>query len=130
MTRRELPRSEWARLAGTELAPAIAADVFPADTRLVVVEDDAGAIVGAWAVIRYVHVEGLWIAPTHRGRGRVLRHLLAGMRDVARSWGAAAVWTAAQTADVARLIVGYGGRQFPTDIDHFVMPIEKGQPCR
>jgi len=128
MTRRELPRSEWGRLVGTELEQlALQPELLPADTRIVVVEDAAGEIVGSWAGIRYVHFEGICIAPAHRRRGRVLAHLLAGMRDIAQSWGVGAVLTGADTQEVADLITGYGGQELPGR--HFVLPVE-GERCR
>ena len=119
MTHRELPRAEWSRLEDTaQLGPALHA--IPPDARIVVVED-ATAIIGTWAVLRYVHVEGLWIAPAHRTRGRVGAHLLAGMEATAQAWGARVVLTAAITDDVRALIRHRGGIPLPGD--HFVLPL-------
>lgn len=119
MTTRLLPMDEWFRLADTELGPAL--HVLPDDTRIVVVEDPDGDIVGCWALIRYVHVEGVWIAPSHRKRGRVAASLLAGMQQAARDWDVQAVLTAALTDDVRQLIDHLGGQPLPGD--HFVLPI-------
>ena len=119
MTIRILPPSEWSRLEGTELD--LARPFLPTeDTQVLVVEQD-GVIVGCWAVIRYVHVEGLWIHPDHRRRGRVLRWLLTGMQRVAGALGVKAVLTAAVTDEVRALILGAGGTQLPGD--HYVLPI-------
>lgn len=119
MTTRELPRDEWARLDALDMDPIVWA--LPDDSRIVVVEDTAGAIVGVWAVIRYVHVEGLWIAPDHRKRGRVGARLLAGMRRVARSWGAPAVLTGCVSEEVRKMLEHVGGAKLPGD--HYVFPI-------
>ena len=90
---RILPPEEWGRLEGTELE-TVWPVLSPTDAQIVVVEDGP-AIVGCWAVIRYVHVEGIWIAPAYRGRFAVGRRLWRAMGQVARAWGASAVWTAA-----------------------------------
>jgi hypothetical protein len=118
MTRRELPAREWPRLAHTELGSAVWA--LPPATRIVVVEEEA-VIVGCWAVVPCTHVEGLWIAPAHRGRGRVGAHLLAGMRAIAHEVGVHAVLTAAITDEVRQLITHYGGLQLAGD--HYVLPV-------
>lgn len=118
MTSRELPRAEWNRLVETEIGPALS--LLPSDTRMLVVEQDA-TILGAWAVIRYVHVEGVWIAPTHRKRGAVAACLLRAMKATAREMGARAVLTAALTDEVRALCTHLGGVQLPGD--HFAIPI-------
>jgi hypothetical protein len=93
-TTRELPSKEWARLTevGAELGP-IQHLLTPETTRMLVVEDAAGAIVGSWALMCAWHVEGLWIAPAHQQRGSVGRRLLATMRHWIRGTGAAGVVT-------------------------------------
>lgn len=119
MRTRLLPRREWeTRLAGTELEHA--APLLAPGAQVLVVED-ADALVGCWALIPYVHVEGLWIAPTHRGRASVGRRLLTGMHRVARAMGADAVLTAATDDTVRRLIEAYGGQQLPGT--HHVLPL-------
>jgi hypothetical protein len=111
-------RADWDRLATTDLGPVL--PLLPADTQIVVVEGPEG-IVGTWAVVRYVHVEGLWIAPAHRKRGRVGALLLAGMREVAHAWDTTVVLTGAESDEVRALIGHFGGRQLPGD--HYVLPI-------
>jgi N-acetylglutamate synthase-like GNAT family acetyltransferase len=106
MTTRSLPRAEWPRLAGTELEAVW--PYLPAGAEVIAVEDD-GQIVGCWAVFPLVHVEGIWIAPEHRGRGSVARRLLGGMRRAARAMGARAVNTAATSAEVAAMLEKLGG---------------------
>lgn len=118
MTRRELPRAEWARLAHTELGPALA--YLPPGTRISVVEQ-LGAIVGVWGLLPYWHAEGLWIAPEHRGRGRVGAYLLAGLRETAAAADIDVVLTAAITPAIDTLIRHYGGRQLPGT--HYALPI-------
>ena len=123
MTLRELPRHEWHRLNGVGEIDGVdlgkIAAAVPADGRVLVVEDD-GVIVGTWSVMRYVHVEGFWIAPAHRKRGRVGQYLLTGMRRVAREWGVGAVLTGCISDEVEGLLTKVGGIKLP---DHFVFPV-------
>lgn len=124
---RILPPDEWPRLAGTELETGWPV-LDPANAQIVVVED-GDRIVGCWSVLRYVHVEGVWIHPDYRGRSRVAAYLLRGMRQAARSWGARAVLTAALTDQVRSLIAHLGGVQLPGD--HYVMPLGgEDNPCQ
>lgn len=118
LTRRDLPREEWPRLAGTELESIW--PVLPEDARIVSVED-GDRIVGCWGAFWQLHAEGVWIAPDHRGHAAVARHLLTGMRRIARESGARTVATAGVTEDVIALL-----RRFPGAIElpgtHVVLP--------
>jgi hypothetical protein len=124
MVTRDLPRAEWFRLSGIgvfEVDLGALADVVPADWRVLVVEDDRGAIVGTLALMRHVHVQGLWIAPAHRKRGRVAGYLRTGMDTVAREWGATWLVTGCVTDEVRDLITGpLGGVPLP---DHFIFRV-------
>ena len=114
MTTRILPVDEWPKLAGTELE-RVWPVLSPDDARIVVVEDANGQIVGCWAAIRYVHAEGVWIHPTHRGKSSVARRLMRGLRAAASEFGATAVMTTACTADVADLVAHFRGAKLPGD---------------
>lgn len=120
---RILPSHEWPRLHRTPMGQALAS--LPAHTKLVVVEDADGVIVGTWAGMRFVHFEGVWIADAHQKRAAVAGRLLRGMNDVAREWGADVVLTGAETDDVRRLITKLGGQQLPGD--HYALPVPR---CR
>jgi len=87
--------------------------MLPADAEVLVVEDDAGAIVGAWAVYRLVHVEGIWVAPAHRGRTVVFRRLLAGMRMLVRAFGSSVALTGAIDPVVADMLRKLGAVELP-----------------
>src|SRR5678816_4442085 len=103
MRMRELPREEWdAKLVGTEVGPF--AQQLPPESKLIVVEDELGRVVGTWAVMRYVHVEGLWIEPSHRKHGRVGAYLMRGMREAANAFGAASVITGCYDEEVRDLL--------------------------
>lgn len=120
MTTRILPPSEWPRLAGTELE-TVYPHMDPDQSDVVVVEQD-GRIVACWALLRVYHVEGLWVAPEYRKRGRAGWRLLEAMRGLCRRVGARAVCTAACTPEVARLITQLRGVPLPGD--QYMLPME------
>jgi hypothetical protein len=121
MEGRILPVAEWARLKGTELEPAL--PFLAPDTQIIVIEDGE-TVVGCWAVVRYVHVEGIWIHPDYRRQGAVARRLLSMMGWVARQvFGAQVVITGADTDDVAGLITRLGGQRLPGM--HYVIPVKE-----
>ncbi|MES2531839.1 MAG: GNAT family N-acetyltransferase [Pseudomonadota bacterium] len=121
MTRRVLPRDEYARLVGTYLEPLI--EWFPADADVIVVEDDAGAIIGCSSLFTRCHVEGTWIAEAHRGRTGVARSLLEGIRATAQRRHADRVLTASMDDAMTRLLGKLGATALPGI--HFVWPMER-----
>lgn len=125
MTTRLLPPDEWSRLAGTEAA--FAPLLPPGSASILVVEDD-GQIVATWALVTMMHAEGLWIAPSHRGRFGVVKRLLSGMRSLARSLGCASVQTASVSNDVTDFIQRLGGSPLPGRA--FILPMEASCPQR
>lgn len=110
MTSRILPSSEWSKLAGTEADEVWR--TLPAHAQVLVVEDD-GAIAGCWILLPVLHVECLYIAPTHRKRSSVGRRLLAGMARLVREAGGSGAWTSAQTPDVEGLLGRAGATVVP-----------------
>lgn len=120
METRILPRGEWHRLAGTELESALEV-LQHEDAHITVVEDD-GKIVGCWAAVRYVHLEGIWVHPDYRKRGSVIRRLLVGGKSVVMALGARVFWTAAMTPEVEDLATRIGGVPLP-DAKHFVVRV-------
>jgi N-acetylglutamate synthase-like GNAT family acetyltransferase len=91
-------------------------------TARVMVVEESGQIIGCWAIFPVLHCEGLWIAPSHRGRAGVGRSLLRLMHLLARLAGMPSVMTAAVTDSVASLILKNRGIPVPP---HFVLPIPK-----
>ena len=120
MTSRTLPQEEWPRLAGTEVEHVWPL-LNPANARILVVEDDAGQIVGTWVLMRVVHVECLWIHPNHRGKTAVGRCLLAAMRPAARAWGYSTVITGAISDEIRRMITRFRGVKIPGDM--YAIPV-------
>lgn len=120
MNTRLLPRDEWYRLANTELESMT--PYLPPDADVLVVEGDTGDIVACWALYSQPHVEGVWVAPAHRGRGGAARCLLRGMRDLLHARGAKAAITGAVSDDVRRLLEGLGATRLPGEL--YVLSLE------
>lgn len=111
MRTRTLPPDEWHRLSDTDI-PSVLPYVSPDQFEVVVVEDN-GEIVGAWAVWRVVHVEGLWIAPAHRGKGSVAKRLYHATMEAAKKWTPEWVMTMAPNPHVRSLVEHIGGVPIP-----------------
>lgn len=118
LTRRVLPRDEYHRLAGTELESV--APTLPDGCQVLVVED-GGDIVACWALLRVLHVEGAWVAASHRTVAS--RHLLRGMADLVADAGGAAVLTGSRSPRVTRLLRGLGATKL--DFDTYVLSLER-----
>jgi hypothetical protein len=119
MTRRLLPREEYGRLVGTYLEPLI--DAFPPDTDVIVVEDDAGQIVGCSSLFARDHVEGTWIAEAHRDHPAVFWSLLHGIKATAHQRGSARVLTASMDDRMTDFLGRMHAEPLPGV--HFVWPI-------
>lgn len=109
VTARILPPAEWSRLADT---PLKAASLDP-DSAMVVVVEHHGTIIGCWAAMNTMHVEGLWIAPEHQGHAGTARALMTTMVEELLKAGVEAVLTNAATPEVEAMIQKAGGRQVP-----------------
>ena len=113
MTTRLLPPDEWPRLVGTE-AEGVWPYLDPARASVLVVEDK-GEIIGTWVMMDVLHVECLWIAPAHRGKGSVARRLYVGLKKAARAIGVDVIATAALNDDVRTLLAHAGATRLPGD---------------
>lgn len=119
MTRRILPREEYGRLVGTYLEPLIA--VLPPDADVIVIEDDAGQIVGCSSMFARDHVEGTWIAESHRNAPGVFWQLLRGIRATAEARGSSRVLTASMDDRMTAFLGRVHAERLPGE--HFVWPI-------
>lgn len=122
MRTRILPPDEWERLNGTE-AEALWPTLDTLHAQVLVVEDEAGAIIGCWTMMLVPHVECLWIHPDEKARVSVARRLWLGMRQIASDMGAHYVWTAAVSDPVRGLLDHAHARKL--EGDHYVMPMER-----
>lgn len=83
---RPLPPEEYHRLAHFPIAERFGVP-DPRAAQILVAEDPAGDIVGIWAALTTVHLDGLWIAPEYRRTSRVASQLLHGMKSLLRHLG-------------------------------------------
>lgn len=127
MISRILPSHEWHLLAGTESEVEAALTSLGPSTRILVVEDD-GEIVATWAAIPTVHMECLWVKPSHRGLVGVARRLFSGLREIAAEFDVTAVVTSSLSPLVTDLIRRFGGSPLPGEM--FILPIEIARPTR
>ncbi|HKA39856.1 MAG TPA: GNAT family N-acetyltransferase [Burkholderiales bacterium] len=125
MIARALPPEEWPRLAGTEL-DAVWPLLTPETTRILAIEED-GAIIGCWALLPVWHVEGCWIAPAARRRGRVGHLLLTTMARWIANADLRGVMTAAPNETIAHYLTRLGARPLPGQ--HFVWPRKESDRC-
>lgn len=102
MTTRILPSAEWGKLAETDFGPLI--DQLNPAAVTVIVAEDGDVVIGCWSLITFAHLEGLWVAPPHRRRGRVLVRLWNAMRALALERGIGAAYTGALSDEVRRLL--------------------------
>ena len=105
-----------------DIAPVLAAIAPEAAT--VLVAEDGDRIVGAWALLTIAHVEGLWIDPSHRKRGRVLLRLWNQLLDIARGRGIGCVWTGSASDDVIAMLTARGAHRLP---DMYALPLRAGR---
>lgn len=118
-----LDRSEWYRLAETELPLDVWSRLDPASVQIVVVEEN-GVIVRCWATMAIRHVEGFWCRKDHRGKPGTLRKLFLGMRELLVRHGATVVVTQAETKDLVHLLESAGASRLPGE--SFLLPVDFG----
>lgn len=118
LTVRELPTEEWDRLIGLPFAANGLPD--PALAAIVVAEQD-GRIVGVWAALTAVHLDGLWVDPAERGTtvaGRLLRE----MKTLLLDRGVTVSFTMVSDPQVAILAYKAGFTRYPGDL--FMLQME------
>lgn len=127
MTDRILPEAEWGKLAHTEIGRALPY-MKPEDVQIIVVED-GDRIVGTWAVLRVVQLEGVWIDEQYRKSGSVARRLLRRTLDVARKLTPYWAYTGAETQEVADLLTKHlDAKKYPCET--YLVPLAELPVCR
>lgn len=114
LTDRVLPPEEWHRLKGTGL-DAWVDRVDPTAATVAVVETEDGVIVGCWAAVQMLHVEGLWIAPAYRGHVSAARRLWRRMRAIVMGKGAASVVTASMSPEITAMLATKQAQPMPPE---------------
>jgi hypothetical protein len=125
MTARELPANEWHRLKGTEMEGIV--PYLPRDNATVLVIEEGDMILGCWSVFPVLHVEGVWIHPEHRGKGRVAANLWRAMSRLVHRLGGRSAVTHSRTPEITQLITRRGAK--PLDGTAFVLPFSE-RPAR
>lgn len=119
---RVLPREEWERAQATG-APWMPC-VRDEDRSVVVVEDDAGEIVGHLSVIRQTRFEGAFV---RKPNGGVVRALLRGAMDLARDeYGDEWAFVDAMDPEVMGIVERLGGGRVPGVTCFVPFPAEEG----
>jgi hypothetical protein len=115
VTVRQLPPEEWERLLPLPFA-RVNGLPDPSLAAILVAESD-GEIIGVWAAMTTVMLDGLWIAPSFRKTpARVAVKLLRGMRALLAELGVVRSITLVQTPDVLLLALKAGFTRVPGDL--------------
>lgn len=120
---RVLPVEEWERLRDLPFGSQGLPDEHFA--LIIVTEDPAGAIVGVWAAVTAVHLDGLWVEPTHRDTpiaGQLLRQMKATLQEK----GVTTSFTLIQDAEVMVLAHKAGFVRSPWDLWQLDLPLADG----
>jgi hypothetical protein len=133
LTTRVLPPDDWPRLADTDLRDVWAL-LSPSSAQVLVVEDEAGAIVGHCVIATWIHAEGFGVREDHRNRGDVWRRLLHAIGETSREVGNGGVIAGAASAEMAGYLARLGGIPLPASF--FTVPMNEffqrreTEPCR
>src|SRR5262245_30715389 len=128
VTIRELPPDEWDRLRAMPFGSQGLPD--PQLAKVLVAEDEDGEIVGIWAAMTVVMLDGLWIKPTHRRVTWLAMKLLRAMRTLLVGLGVRQSFTIASTSDVLVLALKAGFTRVQGDLCHLDLSavIDHGEP--
>ncbi len=104
--------------------------IFPyvrADNIDVLAVEDEGEIVATMTVLRATHFEGLWVSPTHRGNGGLMRSLLRQGTAIARAHGEQWVFGGAEHDQMRGFMDRLGAVKVPMDL--YAMWVGEGEQC-
>ena len=118
---RVLPVEEWDRLRDLPFATNGLPD--PAFSQVIVTETTEGQIVGLWAMLTAVHLDGLWTDSAHRGTV-VAGQLLATMKDQLAALGITVSFTVISDPQVMVLAHKAGFTRYPGDLWILQTPAE------
>lgn len=113
LTVRELPSSEWGKLASA--GGMLAGAHLPADSsaRILVAEDASGRLCGYWVVAAMVHLEPLWLAPDVRHRAHFLLAWIGAVCEILRQEGIQFVFAVTGTPENAQMAEALGLKEIP-----------------
>lgn len=120
---RLLPIAEWDKL---KAFPFAAHGLPDPDLSMILVDELAdGTIVGIWAALTAVHLDGLWVDPAHRD-SPVAGQLLRGMKAALQERGITTSFTLIQDANVMVLAHKAGFIRAPGDLWILTLPPAEG----
>lgn len=120
---RLLPITEWDKLRDF---PFAANGLPDPDLSMILVDELAdGTIVGIWAALTAVHLDGLWVDPAHRD-SPVAGQLLRGMKAALQERGITVSFTMVQDANVMVLAHKAGFIRAPGDLWILTLPPAEG----
>lgn len=110
---RQLPFEEWDKLDGLPIATNGLPN--PETSMILAAEDENGIVVGVWAAMTPIVLEGLWIREDHRN-STVAGRLLQRMKLFLNSIQVDRAFTLVQSADVKSLAEKAGFAVIPGDL--------------
>lgn len=113
-----LPPNEWHRLDATWAREAWRS--FDPETTTVLVVESADRIVAHATTFWELHLEGVWIDPSHRGSAAVGRHLLRGIRNLTAGREVAAM---VMNEASRQLVLGIDPNAIRLDCDHYAFRV-------
>ena len=128
---RQLPPDEWDRLNDTNLGE-VRSHLETASDNVVVMaaEDEEGQLVGHLVFLQVIHVEGLWVHPDERRKGRVLRALWSAVEQLSEACQFTHAWACAQSDQMKDLVARLGSITIQSDITHHIWPIRRTRSTR
>lgn len=118
----ECDPADWAETLKDTALEVTVPHLASCNGRVAVVTDDAGRVIGTWALLSLLHAEGVWVAPEHQGKGGVARLLMQQMRAFVTDAGAGSVLTGASSPEIARLLERHGATRI--EATTYSLPLE------
>ena len=91
----------------------------PPEHCIVLLAEEDEKVVGIWAAMTAVHLEGLWVDPAHRRMTFVAAHLLAHMKDELVARQLFHCFTIVQTPEVKALALKAGFAELEGELLHW-----------
>lgn len=116
MTARVLDYTEWDRLPG--YMDEVLVHLRPGTSRICVVENEQGEIVGRWALYPVLFAEDLWIHPDHRQKVSVGRQLWRLVHRCAAELGFTRMVSTITDGELAGLVARAGAETMPAMVTY------------
>lgn len=110
---RQLPFEEWDKLEGLPIATNGLPN--PDTSAIIAAQDEDGNVIGVWAAMTPIVLEGLWIREDHR-HSTVAGRLLINMKQFLRSINVDRAFTLVQAPEIKALAEKAGFNAIPGDL--------------